>query len=269
VAVLSVNPFRCRMWAFHDRLEEHVSEETCKDEIESFARRGQLVPALGRVLHDDPDHDVELIYGARRLFVARHLGMELQVDIRCIGDRDAIVAMDVENRLRRDISPYERGKSYLRWLASGHFSSQGELARSLRVSEAHVSRLLKVARLPAIVVNAFASSAEIREEWGVELARALLDNERRPAIIRAARRLAELPQRPATDTVIRQLLTNAPGRKLKLGRTRDEIVRSGGGAPLFKIRQHHCSVSVLLPAQHVDSGLLDRIVAAVSEILRD
>jgi ParB-like chromosome segregation protein Spo0J len=67
------------------------------------------VPALGRPLHGDLEFDVEIIYGARRLFVARHLNMPLQVELREMSDREALVAMDIENRLRTDISPYERG----------------------------------------------------------------------------------------------------------------------------------------------------------------
>lgn len=76
--ILSVNPFRACMWSLHDRCDRHVNEETCRAEIESFATHGQLVPAPGRLLRDDPDHEVELIYGARRLFVARHLNRPLK-----------------------------------------------------------------------------------------------------------------------------------------------------------------------------------------------
>src|SRR5262245_57838727 len=141
-SIVSVNPFRCRMWALHDRLETHVTEDTCRAEIESISKHGQLVPVLGRPLRQDPDYEVELIYGARRLFVARLINQPLLVELRELSDRDAIVAMDVENRLRQDISPYERGRSYARYLQSGFFKSQDEIARSLKISASQVSRLL-------------------------------------------------------------------------------------------------------------------------------
>ena len=70
--IVSVNPFRCRMWDLHDRLEHLIVEDNCREEISSVSRHGQQVAALGRRLRGDPDHDVELICGARRLFVARH-----------------------------------------------------------------------------------------------------------------------------------------------------------------------------------------------------
>jgi ParB family chromosome partitioning protein len=119
--VIAVSPFRCRMWDMHDRLESHITEATCRSEIQSCAKHGQLVPVMGRKLHGDPDFDVELIYGARRLFVARHLNMPLSVELRELTDRAGLIAMDIENRVRKDISPYERGMSYSRWLRSGLF----------------------------------------------------------------------------------------------------------------------------------------------------
>ena len=71
--ITMMNPFRCRMWELHDRLEAHINEDTCRAEIASFGAHGQFVAVLGRRLKGDASHDIELITGARRLFVARHL----------------------------------------------------------------------------------------------------------------------------------------------------------------------------------------------------
>ena len=168
--VVSVNPFRCRMWQLHDRLEDCIDEATCRAEIESFVEHGQLIPALGRRTSNSPDYDVELVYGARRLFVARHLNKPLLVDLRDeLSDREAAIALDIENRQRRNLSPYERGMCYARWLRAGHFKSQGDLVRTLKVSAAQTSRLLKLARLPSVVVSAFESGLDICEQWGMDL----------------------------------------------------------------------------------------------------
>jgi ParB family transcriptional regulator, chromosome partitioning protein len=189
--IVFINPFRCRLWDLHDRIETHITEESCRAEIESISRHGQIVPALGRPLRGTPDYDVELICGARRLFVARHIKRDLAVELREISDREALILMDTENRQRTDISPYERGMSYARWLRSGHFQSQDDVARALKISAAQVSRLLKVARLPAVVVDAFADPTEIHESWGLDLMAALEDPERRDDQARAYHRYAE------------------------------------------------------------------------------
>src|SRR5688572_30441481 len=110
--IVSISPFRCRVWEMHDRLEDYITAESCCTEIGSFEAHGQLVPALGRPVRGDPDYDLEVVCGARRLFVARHLGALLQVEIREMSDREALVALDIENRHRKDTSPYERGVTY-------------------------------------------------------------------------------------------------------------------------------------------------------------
>lgn len=268
MTVVSVNPLRCRLWALHDRLEEHLTEEACKEQIESCRMHGQIVPALGRALQGDPEHDVEIIYGARRLFVARHLARPLLVELREMSDREALIAMDIENRQRVDISPYERGLSYHRWLRSGYFKSQGDIARELNVSASQVSRLLKLARLPAIVLEALGKVADIREEWGIELAAALDDPQRRAAVIRTARGIAGMAERPGSREVFTRLLAaSGGGRKVKV-RSRDEVVSNAHGVPVFRIRQQRNSLALLLPLQGVSQESLREIRRVMLDILQ-
>ena len=266
--IVSVNPFRACMWSLHDRCDQHVNEETCKAEIESFEKHGQLVPALGRVLRGDPDHDVELIYGARRLFVARHLNIPLLVDMREVSDREAIISMDIENRQRTDISPYERGVSYARWLRTGHFGSQDDIARALRISSSRVSRLLRLAKLPSVILNAFTTPLEICEAWGLDIMDALDDPQRRQRTIQAARAIGALNPRPPAKAVYRQLITaSARGRQPKPA-VRVEIVRDGEGAPLFRIRQLNTSVALVVPSQNLSAAAMAEIRAVVAGILQ-
>jgi len=75
--VISINPFRCRVWAEHGRLEEWVTEKSCEAELKSIAAHGQITPVLVRRVTDDPSYDFELICGTRRLFVTRFLNLAL------------------------------------------------------------------------------------------------------------------------------------------------------------------------------------------------
>jgi ParB family transcriptional regulator, chromosome partitioning protein len=266
-ATMSVNPFRCRMWRLHDRLDDYVTEETCKREIESVLTYGQLVPALGRPLKDDASHDVELIYGARRLFIARTINMPLLVEMREMTDAEAIVAMDIENRQRADVSPYERGLSYSRWLNGGFFSSQGEIARALHISESQVSRLLKLARLPAVIVNAFPSPVDIREEWGLALFEALKADRSRQLIIQAARSIATSSRRPSACDAFRTMLAAAAGGPRTRLPAHDKVVHAADGVPLFRIRQQRSAVAILLPAKTVSAIRVKEISKAIAGIL--
>ena len=255
------------MWSHHDRLEGYVTEETCSAEIESFGRHGQFVPALGRPLLGDPAYDIELIYGARRLFVARHLNKPLLVELRDLNDRDAIVAMDIENRHRKDISSYERGLSYARWLRADYFKSQDEIARALKVSASQVSRLLKLARLPSVVVDAFASPADICERWGLDLAEALDNPEHRAAVVRKARAIVAMTPRPPGHDVYRQLMvTSAPGRGPRK-QSHDTIVKGEDGEPLFRVRHQTNTVAILLPVARVSEDMIERIRRDIVKIM--
>ncbi len=266
-SIVAVSPFRCRMWEFHDRLEEHVNIDTCRAEIDSFARHGQLVPALGRPLLGDPQFDFELIYGARRLFVARHLNAQLLVDVRQMSDLEAIVAIDLENRQRMDVSPYERGLSFAQWLRAGYFESQDDIARALQISASQVSRLLRLARLPSVIVSAFGSPTTICEAGGRDLLDCLDDPRRRQATIIAARTLGQREPRLPPREVYTRLMLAAHGRKVRRV-ARDEVVKDELQRPLFRIRRGSRSVAIMIQSDQVTPPLLEEMRRAVAEVLR-
>lgn len=267
-AVVAVNPFRCRMWKLHDRLDEYVNETTCQAEIESFRRNGQLIPALGRRVQGDPDYDVELAFGARRLFIARHLNVPLLVELRELSDMEVVVAMDVENRHRKDLSPYERGRSFASWLRAGFFGSQEELARALRISASKVSRLTALARLPAVIVDAFGGPLGICEGWGVDLLRMWDNPERRPTITRVARAIANTSPRPTPEHVYERLLSAGSGKGRRRRRSdHDEVVKSTQGQPLFRLRRQRKAIALLLPADQVPPDVLGEIRDSIRDII--
>jgi ParB family chromosome partitioning protein len=266
--IVSVNPFRCRMWDLHDRPEQFIVEDTCRAEISSFEKHGQLIAALGRPVRGDPDYDIELICGARRLFVARHLNVQLLVEVREMTDRAAVIAMDIENRQRLDVSPYERGLSFARFLRAGHFESQEDLARALKISQSQVSRLLTLAHLPSVVVSAFTNPLEIREGWGPDLAAALRDAKKREAIIARARTLASASPRHSAVEIYQQLVAaSVPGRKVR-ARSHDEVVTDVDGTPLFRIRSQEKAIAVLLPRDRMSQERLNAVRDAVRDALR-
>ena len=36
--IVAVNPFSCRIWSLHPRLDENITEESCRAQIESIER---------------------------------------------------------------------------------------------------------------------------------------------------------------------------------------------------------------------------------------
>jgi ParB/RepB/Spo0J family partition protein len=265
---ITVNPFQCRMWGEHERLEEHITEESCRAEIQSFREHGQQVPVLGRLVKNDPMCQVELIYGARRLFVARHLNLMLTVEIREVSDQQAAIAMDLENRQRKDISAYERALCYTRWLRANVFQSQDEIAKALRIAPSQVSRMLKLVRLPSVVVNAFGSPLEIREVWGLELSRLVEDPGNQRLLIQRARAIAAESTRPHAEAVFQRLIGQKQRGRKEQAASHDEVVKDAGGRPLFRVRYYRKHVAIMLDTERHSKESLEYVKALVSQALQ-
>jgi ParB family chromosome partitioning protein len=272
MAIEQVEPAKCTLWQFHERFGDELSGESCRELIASIQRHGQRHPVLGRRLAGTPGKKIELIYGGRRLLAAAQLGVNLLVDVRELHDREAIVEMEVENRLRIDISPYERGMSYRRWLNARLFTSQSELAKELGVSEAQVSRLMRYADLPAAVVGAFDGAQSIREEWAVALAKMCQDPGRRQGVLRRAREVSQCERQYPAQVVFRRL---ASAGNLAGGvaiRPRDEIVKTRSGKPMYRIGLRAKTVHFIVPRDGLSEHLmheLKRRLATTLEAVAD
>ena len=267
----SVDPFRCRVWALHERLQDHLSEENCAQEIESFETHGQRTPVLARPVHNNPDYDLEVICGTRRLFVACLLKRPLDVEVRELSDIEAIIAIHTEN-LRKNISPYERGLSYLEWIRAGYFKTQEELAAALKIHPSEVSRPIKLARLPCAIVQAFGSPTEIRECWGKKLTEVLEDPVRKEPALRAARAIVANSSHLQPRHVYRRLLASAApttpgGRKTNHVLHHDQVIPGRDGTPLFRIRHQQNEIALLLPVDRTSKKTLAAIQHAVERIL--
>ena len=114
-----VDPARCRIWPGNARRYELLTYEACQELIDSIiVEGGQKLPAIVRRLKDDPDHDYEVISGSRRHWAVTWLrannypDMVFLVQPEIITDEAAFRLADLENRVRDDISAYERALNY-------------------------------------------------------------------------------------------------------------------------------------------------------------
>jgi ParB family chromosome partitioning protein len=255
------------MWDMHDRLGDNIDLKSCAPLIDSIQRHGQKQPVLGRASAARGDCEYELIYGARRLFVAQHLGIDLLVDVRELDNNSGLIEMDIENRVRVDISPYERGRSYRRWLAAGYFQNQALLAKALAVSEAQVSRLLRYAELPAVVVDAFQSPNDIREEWAVSLAKLCAEPSTRSLVMNRARIWSSSARSVSPQTVFDALVNGRGPQSPPECRSRDDVVKDADGRPLYRVGFRAKSVHLIIARQKVSQVLLQEINQELKRIL--
>lgn len=260
----TVDPYRCRVWALNSRIEEHVTVTSCQAEIESFSRDGQLIPIIGRSVRD-PEFDIEVICGARRVFIARHLKIPLRVELRDLTDRQAAVAVEAENSLRKKASPYERGLWLAKLLQQTVYRSQDEMARELCITPTQVTRLLKFTELPAFVINAFSSPHDILESWAVELHKAWSD-ERRKLLTERGRVLEKKVPRPPAVAVYEMLMA-ARGQTVRRRRAMSRVVKSPTGEPLLRMERQRHEVVLRIPNVLVDANIEAAVAQAVVAVL--
>jgi ParB family chromosome partitioning protein len=90
-----------------------------------------------------------------------------------LDDVELFAEMDRENRARKDLRPYEQGRTYVRALDNGLFPSARKMAEVLGIDHSNMSKVLTLARLPGVVIAAFPSPLDIQVHWGRALAQAL------------------------------------------------------------------------------------------------
>lgn len=169
VTQLLLDPARVRIWPGNARHQASLTEESCRDLIDSIlAEGGQKVPVVVRRLADDPAHDYELIAGTRRHWSISWLRSNSYPDILLLAqvqnldDESAFRLADLENRARRDVSDFERARNYRDALKTFYNDRQNRMAERLNLSKGWLSKMLTVAALPDWAVAAFASPADIQ-----------------------------------------------------------------------------------------------------------
>lgn len=197
VTQLLLDPARVRIWQGNARQYAHLSEENCRELIDSIvAEGGQKVPAVVRRVESDPDYDYEVIAGTRRHWSISWLRrnsypeMMFVAQVAQLDDEAAFRLADLENRARKDVSDLERARNYAQALKDHYGNHLTRMAERLKLSKGWLSKMIKVAGIPAPVIGAFASPADVQLKPAYALAQLLDDAEAAPSVIAAARELA-------------------------------------------------------------------------------
>jgi ParB family transcriptional regulator, chromosome partitioning protein len=267
--IFSVDPRRCRAWAFHNRTAAWYSRDRCQDLIESMAKDGQQEPAVARKLSGDPNFDYELIYGMRRRFACEFLNARLKLRVIDADDARAAVLMHIENADRQDITPMERALSFQSQLEARIFPTQDALADAIGLTKGQVSKLIKAATLMRHTT----------------ISQLLVDKSAVP--VDAAYKLATLWDRPGAKEVILKAAQNLLQRD-RAGRSPSDLVKAliasldrsrkfepiqkqynlGAAGRVTVTRNARGKVTLAFP-----QGLADveahAVVAAVEQIMKD
>lgn len=195
-----VDPGDCRMWQHHNRDYALLTEDNCRDLIDSIIAQGdQEQPAIVRSIKGQGEHQFEVIAGARRHFAITWLRahnypqLKYYVEVRDLEDEECFRLSDLENRNRKDLSDYERARDY-RGALERYYDTQQEMAKRLNVAENWLSRYLLLANMPAEIVAAYADIHDLKLRHARDLSPLMKSANGRKKILAAAAELAEQHQ---------------------------------------------------------------------------
>lgn len=155
----------------------------------------------------------EIVFGHRRHRACLELGIPVLSMVEVVDEHALFVAMERENRARKDLSAWEQGMMYARALDAGLYASNRQLSAAIGRDLGDVGKALALARLPKAVVDAFASPLDLQFRWAKLLndaqqkdpdgllARAKALSERTGALTprQVLERLLELDEQPAAE----------------------------------------------------------------------
>ncbi len=177
---------------YANRHADEFATQEFLDLLEEVEKAGRNVqPILVRRVKGRGATEYEVIYGHRRLRACQDLKLPVWAIVAEATDEELFLAMDMENRQRKNPSPFELGDSYRRALENGLFSSLRDLAKKIHADHSLTAKAYGIATLPPEVLAAFPSPTDIQYRWGKQLSDALQKDPegviKRATAIKAAR----------------------------------------------------------------------------------
>ena len=270
LVVLKLDPSQIRFSTLANRHERSlvVADADFQSLKTDLLVNGQEFPIKVKRVDDDPAHPFELVAGHRRLAACRELalGRPEGFPVYAVLDSQAgelkqhALKMYRENAIRKDLSAYETGRMFRRWLDEQFFATQAELAASVQLDPASVSQYLAVGDLPSEILEAFGDPRVISLRWMQALSPALKKS-RRQVLDRAAR-IARRQPRSAPELVLAEITASGKVAAPRIG-PESETVKVGGKS-LYTISWKGSRVALKFGKQ-VDSAAVAEFQEAVKQ----
>ncbi len=235
----SVDPNKCRIWEGNLRIQSFLNENTTKDLKEKISAQGQLVPVLARPLKNDPEYSHEIIYGSRRHYVCSALHKDLKLLEGEMEDNDALLFMDAENAGRESPSLYETSLAYKKWITTGIFQSQGELAKRLGVSRVWVNKIISLSKIPMEIVCAFSNPKNMTLKMAFDIVSKISESQESCSVL--IKKAIELkPLNLEAKTLVKMLLEEKelPSEEVMINKNNvflSKSIRTNNGQEICKI----------------------------------
>jgi ParB family transcriptional regulator, chromosome partitioning protein len=257
--LLQLDPKKIRATKFKNRDDRSLLLHDPKfiQLTKSLAAHGQETPIRVRPVKDAQPGEFEIISGHRRhaaclaLDASTNKGFPILAIVDAAADdtRELVLKMYRENADREDLSPYETGSMFKRWLDAEVFPTQEAVSVATGQSKQNVGRYIALASLPDCILAAFRDPRRISLRWSSELAGAAAA--RGPEFEAVAEELAKRSPAPSPEGVFAELVAAAPKRRSPS--VRAESIRDGGRV-LFQLSAHDGRYGIKL-SKHIDKQL--------------
>jgi ParB family transcriptional regulator, chromosome partitioning protein len=148
-----------------DRLAS--DDQEFEDLVSAIRDRGQDSPILVRP-HPSSAGRYMVVYGHRRLRAATLLGRKVRAVVKDMKDRDHVIAQGQENAARADLSFIEKAL-FAANISKQNFDADADNAvamTALAIDRATLSKMMSVAALPAIILQAIGPAKGVgRDRW--------------------------------------------------------------------------------------------------------
>jgi ParB family chromosome partitioning protein len=267
--ILSVDPKRCRPWAYHNRTDAWYTKDRCKDLIESIAKDGQLEPALARKLTGDANYDFELIYGMRRRYAAEYTHNKLKIRLTDATDAKAAVLMHIENADRRDITAMERAISFQQQLEAKIFGTQEAMAEAFSLSKGQVTKMLKAAQLlkHTTIAQLFPDKSAVPVEAAYHLAGMMERPGAKDVVVKAAQNLLAKGEGGRSAAATLKILAASLSRSRHLEPIKREY-RVGPSTPMTLNRNGKGKVTLAF-SKGLRAADREGLLGAIEQMLKD
>lgn len=157
------------------------------------------------------------------------------IEVKELTDEQAFRLQDQENRTRKDISDFERAKSYLQALHKHYGDNQTAMARRLEVGLSWLNRLIGLARLPDQLIAAYDDPRDLTLNAAEILAPLVANPTKAKAIMGEAQALTmKKPHGLKAQKVTHLLVASA---QTKMVKKRAEIIMGPDKKPWIEIRR--------------------------------
>jgi plasmid partitioning protein RepB len=259
--IKELDPNTIQISKFYNREATALQDEAFAGLKGSIKNHGQDEPIRVRKTSEG---DYELISGHRRTEACRQLNIKVKALVANVADeREAQLLKWRENEEREDISEYEKYRLFRSWLDAGLFKNNKELAIQVNYTQARISQILSIGKVPQDLLNALMDCRSITYRHAAMYRKLKKSQAGFDALLK--KRIATLKDKPMDDASILDQALAPPQKKKAVTRCPPQIVEHDGAGRIALVHRMSGETRISIPKE-VDKEFVDYLTDQLAEL---